>query len=110
MALTLDTFLGKFPEFRPTSVTLIAAHLADALAQIDSGIWGTKADIAQGYLTAHHLTLSPTGQNARMIVQNKTGGQPTTVYFFHYKNLQRQVGSGFRVAGAGPTWCLPRTW
>ena len=81
MALTRDTFLLKFPEFTPTPALTVAAHLADALLQIDAAIWGTKADIAQGYLAAHFLTLSPTGQNARMIVQAKGVSTGTTVYW-----------------------------
>jgi hypothetical protein len=102
MTVTLDSFLASKPEFARTSPVLISTILAEALLQIDYNVWGPKADQGLIYLTAHLLTLSPMGQNARMIVQGKDGQQPTTTYWGHYKMLQRQVGSGFRVAGGPP--------
>jgi Protein of unknown function (DUF4054) len=102
--LSLDTFLTSFPEFANTPKGLLAAKLAESLLQIDPNIWGVKADTGQGYLAAHLITLSPMGQNARMIVASKNGTQPTTTYMGHYRVMQQQVSSGYRVASSGPAW------
>lgn len=97
--LTLDQFKTAFPEFRTAEMGLVNAKLSEAYQQIDLSVWdtganGPKSGIGQGYLTAHLLALSPFGQNARMVAKNGT-----TTYWVHYKNLQRQVCQGFRVAG-----------
>jgi len=92
LPLTYEQFIAKFPEFQNTDRTLVLAHLADALLEIDSSIWGPKLAVAQGYLAAHTLTLSPFGQNVRMAAKDGT-----TTYNTHYKRLQRQVSSGGRV-------------
>lgn len=102
MTVTLDSFLASKPEFNKTAPLLISTILAEAQLQVDYNVWGAKGDLGVIYLTAHLLTLSPQGQNARMIIQGKDGTMPTTTYWGFYKNLQRQVGSGFRVASGLP--------
>jgi len=108
MALTLDAFLTSFPEFATTNKPFLAAKLAEALLSIDATMWGAKADMGQGYLAAHLITLSPTGQNARMVVKTVQGEQPVTTYWGHYKRLQREIGgAGASVAGGAPNFCEP---
>jgi hypothetical protein len=97
--LTIEAFTTGFPEFRNAEKGLVYAKLSEAYQQIDLSVWdtganGPKSGIGQGYLAAHLLALSPFGQNARMIAKNGT-----TTYLTHYRNLQRQVCQGFRVAG-----------
>ena len=92
--MDLPTFRTQFPEFNGVSDSLVSAMLAAALLEIDTSLWGAKADQGQGYLTAHKLTTSPFGQNARM--QGANDGK--TTYWQTYYKLVRQVSSGFRVA------------
>jgi hypothetical protein len=97
--LTREQFINSFPEFRNAEMGLVIAKLAEAYQQIDLSVWdtgsnGPKSGIGQGYLAAHLLALSPFGQGARMIAK-----KGTTTYWVHYRNLQRQVCQGFRVAG-----------
>jgi hypothetical protein len=82
---------------------LVNAKLSEAYQQIDVSVWdtganGPKSGIGQGYLAAHLLALSPFGQGARMIAKDGK-----TTYWTHYRNLQRQVCQGFRVAGGCPS-------
>jgi hypothetical protein len=100
VALTVDAFKESFPEFETTAAGLIKVKLAEALLSIGVDVWRDRADLGQGYLAAHLITLSPKGQNARMIVKNPQGGdQPVTTYWGHYKRLQREVTRGATVAG-----------
>ncbi len=90
--LALKDFQTRFPEFKATDTSLVAATLNDAALMIDAQVWGNLAGQGHGYLTAHRLALSPFGQQARMV--QKDG---TTTYQKHYERLVGIVGSGFRV-------------
>ena len=91
--LPLPAFLTRFPEFRATDTSMVAAALNDAALQIDCTVWGNLAGVGHGYLTAHRLALSPFGQNARMIADDAE----STTYKAHFDYLVGLVGSGFRV-------------
>lgn len=93
MAVTRASFIVMFPEFSNSNVEMVEAHLASAALEIDSEVWGDKADVGTMYLAAHRLSLSPYGNNAEMVSK---GG--VTTYQVHYQALQRQVSSGYRVA------------
>jgi hypothetical protein len=67
MAVTFDTFVASFPEFRPATPALVDAQIAKAVAQIDASVWGAKADLGVELLTAHLLAISPFGQQARLV-------------------------------------------
>jgi hypothetical protein len=58
----------------------------------------TKTDQGQLYLAAHKLAVSPFGQNAKMMVDNKRVGYRRTTYGAEFLLLQSSVTSGFRVA------------
>lgn len=96
---TVDTFRTAFPEFASTDAGLVQAKLTEAALSIDPNVWRLKATVGQGYLAAHLITLSPKGQNARMVVTTKEGTQATTTYWGHFKRLQREVTRGMAVAG-----------
>ena len=99
--MVLADFRNLFPEFVQTADAQVQATLNAAAAQIDINQWNgdgydptvtttlTKADLGQGYLAAHMLTLSPYGQNARL----NTKAGPMTTYWTHYMNLLRQVAT-----------------
>lgn len=100
-------FRAQFPEFGNVSDTLVTAMLGAAFLDLSPCVWGqygvvggnmTKADQGQMYLTAHKLCMSPFGQNARMMVNNKSQGYEKTTYGSEFLLLLRSVTSGFRVA------------
>ncbi len=77
---------------------MLQVYLDAALLEMDLTVWGatggpvsgtgptakgTFADQAQGYLAAHKLTMSPYGQNARLIMKDGT-----TTYWKHFTRLQ----------------------
>jgi hypothetical protein len=87
---TLASFLVSFPEFSATDAPLLTAKLAEAEAQIDPLVWGSRSTAGHGYLTAHLLAMSPFG-NAAKLVDKKS-----TTYETHYLRLVRIVTAGIR--------------
>lgn len=101
MAIDSSSFLTDFPEFDSTPVKDINAKIAQAELQVDAKIWGTKADLGVGYLTAHLLAMSSNGQFARLVPakMKATREDALTTYEREYKRIMRMVASGFRVTG-----------
>lgn len=89
--MDVSTFCTQFPELANAGEPMLQAFLDAADLEIDRKIWGAKADQGQAYLAAHKLTLSPWGQNARLV---STDGK--TTYAVHFESLQMQVTSGYR--------------
>lgn len=103
---SLAMFRVQFPEFNAVSDVLVTTYMGAATLELDTSVWGalglaggpmTKADQGQMYLAAHKLAISPFGQNAKTLYNNKTGYKRTT-YGAEFELLQRGVVSGFRVA------------
>ncbi len=103
---TLAQFRAQFAEFNSISDVLVTTMMGAAVLEIDTSVWGalgqlggpmTKADQGQMYLAAHKLAVSPFGQNAKTLYNNKRGYQRTT-YGTEFELLQRGVVSGYRVA------------
>lgn len=92
MALALATFRTRFPEFAPAADALVEACLAEALLQTPSDVWGTKADAAQGMLTAHLLAISPYGRTAKLV---SAKGEST--YGQRRQAMTRALAAGCRV-------------
>ncbi|KKN75983.1 hypothetical protein LCGC14_0375400 [marine sediment metagenome] len=92
MAVTVETFIESFPEFRSASVDVIKAKLAEAVLQVDAKVWEGKTDLGVKYTAAHLLALSPFGRQAKLV--SKDG---STTYEQHRDDLMLQVSSGFRV-------------
>lgn len=99
MAVTVQSFLIRFPEFKGVPAEQVQDAMADAVLEIDTDVWGSKADIGVKLLTAHFLAMSPYGQNVRMTIPGTRNGrtEPTTTYWTFFKKVQNQVTSGFRV-------------
>jgi hypothetical protein len=91
----LRHFRARFPEFNQAPDSLVQATLDGCSVEFAPTIWGNKLDEGHGYLTAHKLSLSPFGQQARL-AEGKRG---ETTYFLEYQRLVRTVAHGFRVAG-----------
>lgn len=103
---SLAMFRAQFPEFQNVSDLLVTTMMAAAFLELSNLVWGqfgvvggpmTKADQGQLYLAAHKLAVSPFGQAAKMVMNNKTGYHRTT-YGQEFLLLQRGVTSGFRVS------------
>lgn len=92
MAVTVESFIESFPEFKTAKIETIKAKLADAVLQVDAAVYGTKADLGVKYTAAHLLALSPFGRQAKLVSKNGT-----TTYQMHRDDLIAQVSSGFRV-------------
>ena len=79
----------QFPEANGVSDALVTAMLGAAALELDTSVWGaygqpggfmTKTDQGQMYLAMHKLAVSPFGQNAKMVVNNKMSGYKRTTY------------------------------
>lgn len=91
--LDLSSFRTRFPEFITAPDPLVSAHLARAEARIDPDVWGDKTNDGHGYLTAHMLSLSQSGQMARVDAKDGT----RTLYGDEHQRLERQVTICLRV-------------
>lgn len=98
MSVSVQSFKQTFEEFRSTDDAAVSAKLALAKLQINAAVWGAKTDLGVLYLTAHLVSLSPAGQNAKL----KPTENAKTIYGEQYKQYKRQVTYGLRTAGAMP--------
>lgn len=90
--LTLAQFRVRFPEFNSANDPLVNAYLDIAKESIDSEVWGTRENEGHGYLTAHLLCLSPSGQMSRLVAKDGS-----TTYEHRYHALIQMIAGGFRV-------------
>lgn len=90
--MTVAQFLVRFPEYdvpgEPTAEALISAKLAEAANRVSAGVFGSRHADALGYLTAHLLSQSPLGQQARL---DATG---ITTYWSEFQALVRLMAAG----------------
>ena len=93
MAVDLDSFLARFPEFEPATEPMIRSAIAEAINNVDASVFKTKTDEGVRWKAAHLLAISPWGQQARMV--SKDG---STTYGMQFHKLARSVTPGFRVA------------
>jgi hypothetical protein len=93
MAVERRDFLARFPEFEPAPPAMVESAIAEAIRNVDSGVWRDKTDDGVRWHTAHALAMSPFGQQARLV--SKDG---STTYGMRFAELMRSVTPGFRVA------------
>lgn len=90
--MTVAQFLVRFPEFdvpgEPVPEPLIEAKLAEAALLVSSAVFGDRYQDALGYQTAHLLSQSPFGQQARLDSDGRT------TYQSALKTLVRIAASG----------------
>ena len=53
MAVSITTFLSRFPEFENLEAYVVTATIEEAERLNDSTIWGDQHDDAVNYMTAH---------------------------------------------------------
>lgn len=87
--MLLAAFRTRYPEFSQVPDDLVQAHLDDAALSIDAAIWGARADVGQGLLAAHTLSLSPWGQGVKLSAKDGT-----TTYGTRYQQMVYDVAIG----------------
>ena len=109
--MNLSAFRTRFPEFRSCSDAQVTDALAEAETQLPAGAleneiepWFGYADTAHGLLAAHTLTLSPSGQSARLVPPRGAGADwaGQTTYYARFDQLRTEVVCGDRLAGRPP--------
>ncbi len=88
---TFATFIAAFAEFSETDQAYVQAKLDEAALDIDECVWGTRATVGHGNLTAHLLVMSPYGNGAKLVEK-----ETKTYYEIRYKALLRAVTAGIR--------------
>lgn len=103
MAWTATSFKARYPEFAPTPDAQVNGALADATARIDTRLLSTaNYDAAVGLLTAHLLSITPFGQQARLEGEKEPSGGTGSTYNSELKRLLRLAGGGPWFAGQLP--------
>lgn len=87
--MNIDQFRLRFPEFSETPDAIVSANLADTLLEFSVDVWGDLLDRGHGNLTAHLLSSTPYGQQAKLVAKD---GQ--TTYMKEYERLRAIVGCG----------------
>lgn len=90
--LSTSVFKTRFPHFADVDDTLVQAKLDEAEQEIDETVWDTKAETGHGYLTAHKLSLEPSGRDARL-----KKDEARSTYSVEFDRLARMVGGSYRV-------------
>ena len=89
MALDVATFKARRPEFNPTPIDVVQVALDEAARECDPRLFGDRIDDAVGLLTAHKLSASPFGQQARL-----ESDDTKTTYWVEYERIAQQAGGG----------------
>lgn len=71
MAVTVQQFKNKFPEFEATSNALVEMRIAMAERRVSLTSFGDNRDDAVALKTASLLSMSPSGEQARLRVENR---------------------------------------
>jgi len=90
MPLSLSDFHERFPEFY-SNPELSQAKLDEAAFSLNPSVYGADTtdtyQLAQGYLAAHLLAISPLGKNARLT----DDGDGDTPYGRRYRQIRHQL-------------------
>lgn len=104
--MNIATFRAAYPEFRAVSDAQLQAALDVAAGQLPQDSlttlrapWYGYADTAHGLLTAHAVTLSPSGQHARLVPPRGAGADwaGQTTYYARFEQLRTEVTAGERI-------------
>jgi hypothetical protein len=93
LAVTIEAFKQRFPQFAKTDLGLIAACLAEAEGIVNRTAWGSRADAGVMNYAAHLVSQNPLGESARM----KKRDDGRTVYLDTYDRLRKFAFRGPRV-------------
>lgn len=100
MTLSVAEFRLEFPEFADTSAysnDYVQRKLDQAARRMDASFFGDVADDAQGYMTAHLITINPpTGSAGGRVVSSVTAGSASVTY-----ESSHTAGRGLESTGYG---------
>ncbi len=107
MAWTATTFKARYSTFSPKADALVTAVLAEAVLEVDARLFGDTTDMAVGLLTAHKLSLDPSGGAARLDAKTILAmkGQPhaSSTYGIEFDALVRKKAGGPWTIGQTPS-------
>jgi hypothetical protein len=86
--LTLEQFRARAPEWSTAKDARVNAALAAAETRTDPDVFGDRTDDAHFFLTAHLLSVSPTGKAARL-----KGEGFGTLYLSERERLEREAAA-----------------
>jgi hypothetical protein len=89
VTVTVAQFLEAYPDFENTDQALIQSKLNLAAGRIATGTWGDLADEGNMALAAHLLSMSPSGENARLAKEDRAD-----VYERVWRQMVREVTMG----------------
>lgn len=86
MSISLSQFRTRFPEFDSIADSFVNFALSDAADDMDVTRWGDRFDTGQGFLAAHYVSISSTGN---LVVSGSVGAntQATTGPLSVTKNI-----------------------
>ena len=103
---TATTFKTRYPTFAPKADALVTAVLAEAAAELDERLFGALYDTVVGLLTAHKLSIDPSGAAARTdakaIVAMKGQPHASSTYGIELDALIRKRAGGPWAIGQTP--------
>jgi hypothetical protein len=95
MAMTVATFIVKYPEFALQPTAYLQTFIDDATLAVSSDTFGVLTDQATGLLAAHRLCQTPWGQAAKLVAVLKSmDPMGNTVYGVAYMELLSSVSLG----------------
>lgn len=80
----------RLPEFSNMPEPTLAAHLADAVAELDPQVWGGIYHVACIYLASARLAATPFGQQAKL-----ADAKGESSYLTQYRQLEARVHIGW---------------
>jgi hypothetical protein len=90
LALSIDDFKKRFPQFAKSDQTLIDSALAEAERFVVRTAWGARANLADDAVAnyaAHLVAINPLGESAR----HKKRDDGRTPYLDAYDRLRKLV-------------------
>lgn len=104
---TATTFKARYSTFSPKADALVTAVLAEAAAELDERLFGALYDHVVGLLTAHKLSVDPSGAAARLDAKTVLAmkGQPhaSSTYGIELDALIRKRCGGPWAIGQTPS-------
>lgn len=93
MAWTVDSFKAAMPVFENAETYVVQNCLDEAVGEVNTSVFGDKADVAVKWLTARLLALQGYGGESARLKHD----QSKTIYDARYKEIRGQVAYGLRV-------------
>lgn len=93
MSVSVTKFLIDFPEFKRVDRLLVSRKLKEAERTTFESVWGDNYALGLMLQAAHLISISPLGQQARLIEGEESG----TTYEEQRKTLARTLSSPYAI-------------